>query len=140
MYILTLVYKVVSDQKSLSKETYYSFFSKVTLKLSSDSFFQYITYLQWATKILSSNCLLMVSGCLLMVCGHLLVVRGHLFTVTCREEATQMATTYLQKTNIYIYIHYKYIQIYTNIHMCIYIHMYIYTYVYIYTFTYMHHI
>ena len=122
------MYKVVSDQKSISKETYHCFFSKVTFKLSSDSFPLYITYLQWATKILSSNCWLMVFGSLLVVCGHLLVVRDHLCTVTCTEEATQMAAKCLQKTSIYIYI-YIHIQIYANTHM----------YIYIYPFTYMYH-
>ena len=115
------MYNVVSDQKSLSKETCHCFFPKATFKLSSDSFSQYITYLQQATKILPSNCLLMASGCFLVVCGHLLVVRDHLCIVTCTEEATQVASKCLQKTNISMYICVCiYINIYRYIHIQIY--------------------
>ena len=124
------MHKVASDQKALSEESYHCFKSKVTLKLSPDSFSQYIAYLQWATKILSSKCLLMVCGCLLVVCGHLLVVCDHLRRVTCTEEATQIAAKCLQKTNLYIYKYiYTYVQIYTCIYTCIYIYIYIYLHI-----------
>ena len=128
------MYTVVSDQKSLSKESYHCFISKVTLKFSSDSFSQYITYLQWATKILSSNCLIMVFCFLLVVCGHLLVVCDHLCTVACTEKATQMAAKCLQ-TNKYIYKYtYIYIYVYIYIYIYKYTHVYIYIYIYLHTF------
>ena len=98
------MYKEVSDQKTLNEESYHCFISKVTLKLSPDSCSQYITYLQWVTKILSSNYFLKFCGCLLVVCSHFLVLCNHLYTATCTEEAIQMAAKCLQKTNIYIYI------------------------------------
>ena len=99
------MYKEVSDQKTLNEESYHCFISKVTLKLSPDSCSQYITYLQWVTKILSSNYFLKFCGCLLVVCSHFLVLCNHLCTATCTEEAIQMAAKCLQKTNIYIYIY-----------------------------------
>ena len=102
------MYKEVSDQKTLNEESYHCFISKVTLKLSPDSCSQYITYLQWVTKILSSNYFLKFCGCLLVVCSHFLVLCNHLCTATCTEEAIQMAAKCLQKTNIYIYIYIYY--------------------------------
>ena len=102
------MYKEVSDQKTLNEESYHCFISKVTLKLSPDSCSQYITYLQWVAKILSSNYFLKFCGCLLVVCSHFLVLCNHLCTATCTEEAIQMAAKCLQKTNIYIYIYIYY--------------------------------
>ena len=78
----------------------------------------------------------MVCGCLLVVCGHLLVVCNHLYTVTCTEEATQMAAKCLQKTNniyidnicidIYISIYVSYIYIYKYmIHIYLYLPLYL---------------
>ena len=129
------MYKEVSDQKTLNEESYHCFISKVTLKLSPDSCSQYITYLQWVTKILSSNYFLKFCGCLLVVCSHFLVLCNHLCTATCTEEAIQMAAKCLQQTNIYIYI-YIYIYLYI-IHIYIYIYIFIYnTYIYIYIYIY----
>ena len=67
------------------------------------------------------------------------MIHDHLCTVTCTDEATEMAAKCLQKTSIYMYIYtytniYKYLQIYT----CIY--AYVYIYIYIYPFTYVYHI
>ena len=111
------MYKEVSDQKTFNEESYHCFISKVTLKLSPDSCSQYITYLQWVTKILSSNYFLKFCDCLLVVCSHFLVLCNHLCTVTCTEEAIQMAAKCLQKTNIYIYIFIYNIYIYIYIYL-----------------------
>ena len=119
------MYKVVSDQKSPSKETYHCFFSKVTFKLSWDSFFQYIINLQWATKILSSNCLLMVCGCLLLVCGCL---RSFVHSYLHRKSYSNGCKMFAKNKYINIYI-YKYPHVYIHIYIYIYISTYIYKYV-----------
>ena len=132
------MYKDVSDQKTLRKESYICFISKVTLKLSPDSFSQYITYQQWVAKIISSNYFLKFCGCLLVVCGHFLVVGDNLCTVTYLHRRSYSNGCKMFVKNyiyIYIYVYTKYIciyKIYTNIHMYIYIYIYIYIYTYIY--------
>ena len=131
------MYKDVSDQKTLRKESYICFISKVTLKLSPDSFSQYITYQQWVAKIISSNYFLKFCGCLLVVCGHFLVVGDNLCTVTYLHRRSYSNGCKMFVKNyiyIYIYVYTKYIciyKIYTNIHMCIYIYIYIYIYIHL---------
>ena len=135
------MYKDVSDQKTLRKESYICFISKVTLKLSPDSFSQYITYQQWVAKIISSNYFLKFCGCLLVVCGHFLVVGDNLCTVTyLHRRSYSNGCKMFVKNYIYIYI-YMYIQniyVYTK-YIQIYTCIYIYIYIYIHTFTYMCH-
>ena len=135
------MYKDVSDQKTLRKESYICFISKVTLKLSPDSFSQYITYQQWVAKIISSNYFLKFCGCLLVVCGHFLVVCDNLCTVTyLHRRSYSNGCKMFVKNYIYIYICiykiYMYIQ---NIYKYTHVYIYIYIYIYIDKFKYMCH-